>query len=72
MGTTYFIEFILWLHLCRTCYLAGKLARHLKKIHPDKVDDRDVLCVELAALCHDLGEYTECRFVETIIWPCYN
>ena len=42
-------------HCIGTCYLAGKLTRHLQEIHPEKIDDRDVLCVEIAGLCHDLG-----------------
>ena len=40
-----------------TCHLAGKLVRHLQEIQPDLVDERDILCVELAGLCHDLGMY---------------
>ena len=61
------IEFILVLY-CRVAHLAGKLIRKLKVNQPDLVeskliDDRDELCVEIAGLCHDLGEldlsYTE-------------
>ncbi|XP_056461096.1 deoxynucleoside triphosphate triphosphohydrolase SAMHD1-like [Gadus chalcogrammus] len=37
-------------------YLAGKLAKALKEKQPElKIDDRDVLCVQIAGLCHDLG-----------------
>ncbi|XP_059905135.1 deoxynucleoside triphosphate triphosphohydrolase SAMHD1-like isoform X11 [Gadus macrocephalus] len=37
-------------------YLAGKLAKSLQKKQPElKIDDRDILCVQIAGLCHDLG-----------------
>ncbi|XP_052834319.1 deoxynucleoside triphosphate triphosphohydrolase SAMHD1 [Octopus bimaculoides] len=46
-------------HCLGTCYLAGKMVRHLKQQNPDlEISDRDILyilCVEIAALCHDLG-----------------
>ena len=42
-------------HSIGTAYLCGKLIRQLKEIHPDMVTDMDVLCVEIAGLCHDLG-----------------
>jgi len=49
-----------------TCYLAGKFIRQLKESLSDQEDsecgkidigDDEILAVELAALCHDLGEY---------------
>ncbi|XP_065817350.1 uncharacterized protein [Labrus bergylta] len=37
-------------------YLAGKLAEALRSKQPKlEIDDRDVLCVQIAGLCHDLG-----------------
>ncbi|XP_059905113.1 deoxynucleoside triphosphate triphosphohydrolase SAMHD1-like isoform X4 [Gadus macrocephalus] len=37
-------------------YLAGKLAKSLKEKQPElNIDDRDILCVQIAGLCHDLG-----------------
>nr|XP_039264168.1 deoxynucleoside triphosphate triphosphohydrolase SAMHD1-like [Styela clava] len=42
-------------HSIGTAYLAGKLVRHLKKNQDLGIDERDVLCVEIAGLCHDLG-----------------
>ncbi|XP_059908081.1 deoxynucleoside triphosphate triphosphohydrolase SAMHD1-like [Gadus macrocephalus] len=37
-------------------YLAGELAKSLQKKQPElKINDRDILCVQVAGLCHDLG-----------------
>lgn len=36
-------------------YLAFKFAEELRKQNPTLVDEKDVLCVMLAGLCHDLG-----------------
>ncbi|KAH9490957.1 SAM domain and HD [Bulinus truncatus] len=41
-------------HSLGTCHLAGKFARSLKEKHPE-ISDKDILCIEIAALCHDLG-----------------
>jgi HD superfamily phosphohydrolase len=42
-------------HAIGVCHLAGRLVRHLQRLHPELVDDDDVLCAELAGLVHDLG-----------------
>ncbi|CAL8392447.1 unnamed protein product [Gadus morhua 'NCC'] len=37
-------------------YLAGTLAKTLRKNQPAlNINDRDILCVQIAGLCHDLG-----------------
>ena len=36
-------------------HLAFKFASELRQRHPELVDEKDVLCVMLAGLCHDLG-----------------
>ncbi|XP_060586183.1 deoxynucleoside triphosphate triphosphohydrolase SAMHD1-like, partial [Ruditapes philippinarum] len=42
-------------HSIGVCYLAGKLVRKLKERQPDEnITDIDILCVEIAGLCHDL------------------
>ncbi|XP_076811016.1 deoxynucleoside triphosphate triphosphohydrolase SAMHD1-like isoform X2 [Clavelina lepadiformis] len=59
LGATYFVypgaSHNRFEHCIGTCHLAGELARHLQAQHPALVDDKDVLCIELAGLCHDLG-----------------
>ncbi|MCL4133582.1 UNVERIFIED_CONTAM: hypothetical protein GTU68_029366, partial [Idotea baltica] len=43
-------------HCIGVSHVAGVLARALKERQPElKITDKDVLCVELAGLCHDLG-----------------
>lgn len=42
-------------HSLGVCHLAGVLAEHLRAQRPDLVDARDVLCVQVAGLLHDVG-----------------
>ena len=43
-------------HSIGTAFLGGKLASRLRDIQPELgITDADVLCVQLAGLCHDLG-----------------
>ena len=43
-------------HCVGTAYLALKVVKKLKKKQPElEITDRDVKCVGIAGLCHDLG-----------------
>ena len=44
------------IYFYRVCFLAGQLIETLKSKQPElNITDREVLCVKIAGLCHDLG-----------------
>lgn len=48
----------------RTSYLAGKLVKSLQKRQQElDITGRDILCVVIAGLCHDLGKIKYHAFV---------
>lgn len=43
-------------HSIGTAHLAGELVRMMKEMQEElNIEDIDILCVEIAGLCHDLG-----------------
>ncbi|XP_053391578.1 uncharacterized protein LOC128554332 isoform X2 [Mercenaria mercenaria] len=59
-------------HSIGVCHLAGKFLRVLKERQPElDITTKDILCVEIAALCHDLGQgpfshVFEHKFIPTV------
>lgn len=42
-------------HSIGTSHLCGKMLKTLQEQHNDLITQKDILCVEIAGLCHDLG-----------------
>lgn len=48
------------MHFYRTSHLAGVFGRELKRnttVTEIKITNKEILCLEVAGLCHDLGLY---------------
>ncbi|KAF8351698.1 hypothetical protein F5887DRAFT_88 [Amanita rubescens] len=57
-------------HGLGVAYLGRLLAEHLQKSQPElKITDRDVDCVEIAGLCHDLGHGPWSHFWDAMFIP---
>lgn len=74
LGGTYFVHpgaaHNRFEHSLGVCYLAGQLASALRSRQPLlEITDNDVLCVQIAGLCHDLGQGPFSRMFENKFLP---
>lgn len=74
LGTCYFVfpgaSHNRFEHSLGVGFLAGELVRQLQRRQPDcMIEDKDVLCVEIAGLCHDLGHGPFSHFFDGVFIP---
>lgn len=56
-------------HSLGVCHLAGRLMRKLQEQRPDRISDKDVMCVQIAGLCHDMGHGPFSHAFEKLFLP---
>ena len=54
----FFVLFVFLSCYFSVAWLAGQLVNAIKRRQPElRITEGDILCVSIAGLCHDLGEY---------------
>ncbi|KAJ0036714.1 hypothetical protein NQD34_005391 [Periophthalmus magnuspinnatus] len=59
-------------HSLGVAHLAGQFLKSLQKKLPQSIDDQDILCVQIASLCYDLGHGPFSNVFDRIVqnvWP---
>ena len=59
-------------HCIGVSYLCGMFANKLKIKHPDKFDQKDILLLQIAGLCHDIGHCAFSHLFDDDIFPKLN
>lgn len=59
--------------IVRVCYLAGEFIENLCKHQPELgITECDILCVKIAALCHDMGHGPYSHLYQDLFIPSYG
>lgn len=55
------------------CHLAGELLKRLQRKQPElKITEEDILCVQIAGLCHDMGHGPFSHMFDTLFISSFD